>query len=303
MLLEESGLCRCWHKFSTSRFLEGWVMNRLSFYALVMMTLVLTGASQVAAQNLILNPGFETDAAVGQEPIVGFATDWTQLFNNAATVSSPDIVRTGIGSLKLEGGGGFGVPGAFQSMPANPGEIWDLQGYMYIPTALPADITFGLLKIVFNDGSADLPPGEILIGQPGPAANPGIESLPFANSAAPVGEWVFTQARGVAPAGTVSVSLFALFVDQSAGTVYFDDLQGGIVEDVGTPGDFDGDGAVTGLDFLLWQRNTSVGNLADWQANYGVGGLAAAVSVPEPSSVLLVMGCVLALAGTNRSRR
>lgn len=34
-------------------------------------------------------------------------------------------------------------------------------------------------------------------------------------------------------------------------------------------GDFDTNGIVDGLDFLLWQRNTGVGNLADWEANYG----------------------------------
>jgi hypothetical protein len=282
-------------------------MNRLSFYALVLMTFALMAVSQAAAQNVILNPGFEADAVVDQPPLINFATDWTQLFNNAASVSSPDIVRTGIGSLKLEGGGGFGVPGAFQTFPANPGEIWDLQGYVYVPTALPADATFGLLKIVFGDGSADLPPGEILIGQAAPAANPGIESLPFGNSTSPVGEWIFTQARGVAPAGTVEVRLFALFVDQSPGLVYFDDLQGMIVVDEGTPGDFDGDDDVDGRDFLVWQRGgspnaLSAGDLAEWQANYNVGGMAAVSAVPEPSSVALILGCVITLIGANRSR-
>ncbi len=52
-------------------------------------------------------------------------------------------------------------------------------------------------------------------------------------------------------------------------------------------GDFDGDGAVGGRDFLLWQRNPSVGNLADWQTNYGEGSLTASVTVPEPTSLLL----------------
>jgi hypothetical protein len=59
-----------------------------------------------------------------------------------------------------------------------------------------------------------------------------------------------------------------------------------------TPGDFDFDGDVDGRDFLVWQRNPSVGNLADWQANYGtgVGPLVAAStagSVPEPTSACL----------------
>jgi hypothetical protein len=51
---------------------------------------------------------------------------------------------------------------------------------------------------------------------------------------------------------------------------------------------------------LFWQRDPSVGNLSDWEANYGTiftAPLAAAsTAVPEPSSVLTcIMGVVLAL--------
>ena len=62
------------------------------------------------------------------------------------------------------------------------------------------------------------------------------------------------------------------------------------------PGDFDQDGDSDGRDFLAWQRDPSVGNLNDWQTNYGnsdsltVSGLA----VPEPCSfALLAFGSVL----------
>jgi hypothetical protein len=37
-------------------------------------------------------------------------------------------------------------------------------------------------------------------------------------------------------------------------------------------GDFDADSDVDGRDLLVWQRNTAVGNLADWQTNYGQTG-------------------------------
>jgi hypothetical protein len=53
------------------------------------------------------------------------------------------------------------------------------------------------------------------------------------------------------------------------------------------PGDFDSDGDVDGRDFLVWQRNPSVGDLADWQANYGAGTLGAATSVPEPACFMV----------------
>lgn len=71
---------------------------------------------------------------------------------------------------------------------------------------------------------------------------------------------------------------------------------------VGQAGDFDGDGDVDGRDFLVWQRNTSVGSLADWQNNYGAGGLSAVSAIPEPVSCALIAfglaaGCLI------RSRR
>ena len=37
-------------------------------------------------------------------------------------------------------------------------------------------------------------------------------------------------------------------------------------------GDHNGDGLISGSDFLAWQRNTSVGNLEDWRSNYGQDG-------------------------------
>lgn len=59
-----------------------------------------------------------------------------------------------------------------------------------------------------------------------------------------------------------------------------------VVLEVVLSGDFDDNGKVDGLDFLLWQRHPSVGSLADWEANYGsTGSLAALVAtVPEPAS-------------------
>lgn len=59
------------------------------------------------------------------------------------------------------------------------------------------------------------------------------------------------------------------------------------------PGDFDQDGDVDGHDFLVWQRNPSVGNLADWRNNFGAGSLTtASTAVPEPGTAVL---CLTAL--------
>ncbi len=67
-------------------------------------------------------------------------------------------------------------------------------------------------------------------------------------------------------------------------------------------GDFDGDDDVDGNDFLIWQRGNSPtsplspDDLADWQANYGPPLMTSITSVPEPSTVCLML---LASAGAN----
>lgn len=85
---------------------------------------------------------------------------------------------------------------------------------------------------------------------------------------------------------------------------------------VGLPGDFDNDGDVDGRDFLVWQRDTSVGELADWQENYGArslsasfGGPSAAESsvdggspVPEPTMLNAFLVLVAPLLGGMRVR-
>ncbi len=72
---------------------------------------------------------------------------------------------------------------------------------------------------------------------------------------------------------------------------------------VSLPGDFDFDGDVDGRDFLMWQRNPSVGNLADWQANYGVPLTPAVNAVPEPSSIIMASLAAIATQGQQRRFR
>jgi hypothetical protein len=111
-----------------------------------------------------------------------------------------------------------------------------------------------------------------------------------------------TLANGFVP----SVGNMFTFITTAANGVFgeFENLQlpGGFQWDVdylsnsvvlkviglGSAGDFDGDGDVDGRDLLIWQRNPSVGNLADWQANFGNGSLSAVSAVPEPASLFLM---------------
>lgn len=185
--------------------------------------LVLTTLTNSRA-NVLTNPGFETDAVLNAAP-VATVTGWTDLDNAFTASANNDPVRTGIGSLQLNSpGGGFSVPEARQTFAASPGQTWYFKGYMLTTNALPAGPTFGLLKIVWRDsGGNDLAPGIVDIGVPN-FTNPGIESTPTLNNSSAINTWVLTEAKGVAPAGTVSVVLLPLLVDQFASTVFMDDL-------------------------------------------------------------------------------
>jgi hypothetical protein len=61
------------------------------------------------------------------------------------------------------------------------------------------------------------------------------------------------------------------------------------------PGDFDNDGDVDGRDFLAWQRNPNLGDLADWQSSYNGELLIAGTAIPEPKNLyqFLVAICIV----------
>lgn len=73
------------------------------------------------------------------------------------------------------------------------------------------------------------------------------------------------------------------------------------------PGDFDEDDDVDGADFLKWQRGFGApydaGDLADWKANFGATSIAAAATVPEPTSLGFACSAVAAFLAVVRRKR
>jgi len=72
--------------------------------------------------------------------------------------------------------------------------------------------------------------------------------------------------------------------------------------------DFDGDGQVSGADFLAWQRGVSpialsAEDLSLWQSQFGTtSGLSSVTAIPEPSSLIVVALGLIAWVGCSRRR-
>ncbi|MGD2033202.1 MAG: hypothetical protein PVJ74_12060 [Gammaproteobacteria bacterium] len=164
------------------------------------------------------NPGFESGDFTG-------SPGWTV---NAGdnTVGAPDGgARSGSFAAQLTTTGGGGTAEIRQTFAASPGDEVYFSAWMLTEAALPEGASFGLAKIVFFDiDGEELVPASASIGVIN-TQFPGIESEPFLNSASPVNTWVFSEAQGVAPAGTVEVAFLLLNVDFAGGEnpIWFDD--------------------------------------------------------------------------------
>jgi hypothetical protein len=111
--------------------------------------------------------------------------------------------------------------------------------------------------------------------------------------------WLEHSLEAIAPASAVEARLTFVFEQPSNqnGAIWIDTA--GLFLEPTQAGDFDADGDVDGADFLAWQRDPSVGDLADWSANFGTASALAAAqasttAVPEPASFTLALMALVA---------
>ena len=165
----------------------------------------------------LVNGGFEA----------GDFSGWT-VAAGENTVGAPGAgARSGAFAAQLTTTGGQGVAEISQTFAADPGDEVNFSTWMLTEASIPAGDSFGLAKIVFRDAAGNaLLPESASIGVIN-SDFPGIESQPFLNSESPVDTWVFSEAQGVAPDGTVEVSFLLLNVDFAGGEnpIWFDDAQ------------------------------------------------------------------------------
>jgi hypothetical protein len=174
----------------------------------------------VTGESGLANGDFETGDLTGWENAAG-----------ANTVGAPGAgAQSGASAAQLTTAGGGGVAEIRQVFAANPGDEVNFSTWMLTEAPLPAGASFG----------TELVPESASIG----AINfdfPGIESVPFVDATTPVDTWVFSEAQGVAPAGTVEVRFLLLNVDFAGGEnpIWFDNAQASLV--TGEPGLANGD--------------------------------------------------------------
>jgi hypothetical protein len=168
---------------------------------------LLFAVGSVSAQNVLTNPGFESPGFVGAEQ-PGAGDGWSP-FNAAFRIQGiPPIGPAGAhgGTVVLKV---FGVAGAFQDFPANPGESWNGGAWILNDSADPmAGGQVAAVNIEWLDGGG---------GQIGFISNGTFTTFPCQGCGAPQDTWTLKTVTGIAPAGTVTARFVVITGDFQPG--------------------------------------------------------------------------------------
>ena len=187
-------------------------IKSLTGYGVCLFVALAFESATVQAQNLLTDPGFESDTSV-TDGIGG----WTP-FNGAAF--SDAEARSGSYSLLDSGPGGYTVPGSYETLSSAPGLEYDLTGYGFTSSALTG-ASAGFLQITFFDG----PDGTgNNLGTVQTSPGNALASSQITSSSS-TGTWIaLDTGTATAPTGTESLAVYTLVLDANATSVYFDDL-------------------------------------------------------------------------------
>ncbi|MEM8946959.1 MAG: glycosyl hydrolase [Planctomycetota bacterium] len=254
----------------------------------------------VPAGGMLSNPNFESSPLVAPTYQAAGIDEWTTI-NDADR--SAFYAHTGRQSLRLEPGldSGQSRPGiarqAYQvGVDVELAERYSLGAWVFHPSSDPLTGTReATLRIQwFDDGS--------LIGD---------QRIVALDASSPTDEWIFVTVEDVFIPNDLDVDEVraTLWVNNvgptnvNSGAAYFDDIVFAPSLSQDLLGDFNGDAAVDGADYLEWQRRAvtnpfSTSDLAKWQAS--VSATQAVIAVPEPNGLSVFL---VALFGTMTLRQ
>lgn len=237
-------------------------------------------------ESLILNPGFEEAG--------GSLANWNVFGSSINNVLSDfGTPLDGERSLKLFGQftGQPNASGAYQSVPITGGEhiIAGAHALTRSEDSIAGTGNIVEMKLELYSQLGAAYGSEYFLGE---------SVITLADSDSPEDAWSYLQINESAPLNAVEARLAFVFVQPSSndgGSVFIDS----VTLFAHAAGDFNGDGQVNGRDFLMWQRGGSPNphsttDLQLWQTKYGTGALHASLSIPEPTStMLLVMSAMI----------
>ncbi|MEO2049397.1 MAG: glycoside hydrolase family 16 protein [Pirellulales bacterium] len=239
----------------------------------------------------------------------GSLADWSTFGNTIPNVQShSEAVLDGDSALKLFGqfSGGTNSSGVEQGISVSPGDSISASASAYVRSDDSISGTNNRVDLKFDyysDFGGTYESSDYLSST----------TITIANGITNNDQWLDHVLAEVVPAGAVEARLAVVFVqpDNQTGAVHIDAIQF-VNLDLEFNADADNDGDVDGADFLYWQRGfgqndgTSVvvgdfnfdgqvvGDDRDvWETQFGEGGLplTSAATVPEPTSVLLMIFC------------
>lgn len=178
-----------------------------------------------SSDNLLKDAGFEQKLSAEQGGWILF--DHSRLSTDTARGGKQSLFNWGFSRSMPSPPFLLGTAsGSYQEFSADPGSRWRMTGYAYTPTALKGATAFGIVQVsFFDDGGNDL--GTVETAE---TKGPRAKTSNQLNSKSPVDEWIFLDTGvATAPANTVKIHAFTLFVDYSGSEisqgVYFDDLR------------------------------------------------------------------------------
>jgi hypothetical protein len=167
-------------------------------------------ASTAQAQNLLVDPGFETGVIPQPNPIPvpgGVGGGWAAF---GASIATP-TAHSGIYSV-LIANNTWSPNGVYQLLPANPGNWFDLNAWYMTPTGVGGGGVSELVQISFFDSTGTGIPGAAFGGWLGPPA---------------LNTWTLSpDVIAQAPANTAYVGAYLMWMDNNAGNgdqLYYDD--------------------------------------------------------------------------------
>jgi hypothetical protein len=247
------------------------------------------------SSNLLADPSFE----LGTLPASNGTGGWTR-FNNSYYEVGPVVPQDGSSMLKAFGPfhGGADASGAFQNVPASPGQEFEGSVYAYSPSgdSILGRQNFTNITLQFVNaagaviGSVNYSPGT---NQKDTPIFDGRDANLIQD------QWVQYSVNAIAPAGTAYVreNFFFIQLANEGGAVWFDNATLTLLtpQATGLPGDYNSDGMVNAADYVTWRKDPAghggtPGGYNTWRAAFGTAGTGSlGTSIPEAGTWILAI--------------